>query len=247
MTALVVALTFAVAFLAMLVAGLLRSHADILKKLHDLGAGEDVQTSPIELKTRPGVATPRPEATPAHDIIGVNPLGNSTKVGIVDAANTTLLAFLTTGCLTCRDFWNAFANPDLELPGSATRLVIVAKGLDNESESMLRTLAPDGVVTVASNEAWTDYKVPVSPYFILVDGPSGTTLGEGAAGTWKQVASLLEQAVADAGLTGSSRIGGLSGAQRETRADDELLAAGIEPGHPSLYPTGPVDEDGEAP
>ena len=39
MTALVVALAVAVLLLAVLVAGLLRSHAEILKALHELGAG----------------------------------------------------------------------------------------------------------------------------------------------------------------------------------------------------------------
>ncbi len=39
MVALVLSLTFVVVLLGILVAGLLRSHADILKALHDLGAG----------------------------------------------------------------------------------------------------------------------------------------------------------------------------------------------------------------
>ena len=39
MVALVLVLTFVVLLLGVLVAGLLRSHADILKALHDLGAG----------------------------------------------------------------------------------------------------------------------------------------------------------------------------------------------------------------
>ena len=39
MLALVLLLTFVVLLMGILVAGLLRSHADILKALHDLGAG----------------------------------------------------------------------------------------------------------------------------------------------------------------------------------------------------------------
>ena len=41
MSVLVVLLTAVVALLAVLVAGLLRSHAEILRALHDLGAGLD--------------------------------------------------------------------------------------------------------------------------------------------------------------------------------------------------------------
>ncbi len=236
MTTLLVVVIFAVAVLGLLVAGLLRSHAEILRTLHDMGYGENRQTSRIELKTRDGVAAPRPNATPARDVMGSTPTGTAMKVGVVNTDHTTLLAFLTTGCTTCRGFWEAFADRDLELPGDQTRLVIVTKGLDQESESLLRELAPSHVPTVATTQAWEDYEVPVSPYFILVDGPSGTTLGEGAAGSWRQVASLLKQAVADAGLTTNPRRHGSTGREREQRADDELAAAGIHPGDPSLYP-----------
>ena len=56
----------------------------------------------------------------------------------------------------------------------------------------------------------------------------GRVVGEGAGASWPQVANLLGQASADAVLRGS-------GAVRETRDNDALRAAGIEPGHPSLY------------
>lgn len=247
MTALLVVVIFVVVILGLLVAGLLRSHAEILRTLHDMGYGENRQTARVELKTREGVAAPRPNATPARDVMGTTPAGTSIKVGVVGTDHTTLLAFLTTSCATCRSFWEAFADPELELPGTETRLVIVTKGLDQESESLLRKLAPRHVPTVATNQAWDDYEVPVSPYFILVDGPSGTTLGEGAAGSWRQVASLLRQAVADAGLASRRRRRGSSGPEREQRADEELAAAGIYPGDPSLYPeAGAVEEKEDA-
>jgi hypothetical protein len=89
-----------------------------------------------------------------------------------------------------------------------------------------------------STEAWGDYRVPVSPYFILVDGPTGSVAGEGSATSWRQVASLLEQALADAAAAPARRPRG-SGAERLRRAEEELQAAGIQPGHPSLYPASP--------
>ncbi|MCA1713355.1 MAG: hypothetical protein LC789_17635 [Actinobacteria bacterium] len=45
MTALVVGLALAVLVLGVLVAGLLRSHAEILKTLHELGAGPELDRS----------------------------------------------------------------------------------------------------------------------------------------------------------------------------------------------------------
>lgn len=247
MNALLIIMGIALLLLGLLVLGLLRSHAEILKQLHDLGGGDTPRTTP-PLRTRPGVPTPRTGITPAHDIVGATPSGGTIKIGLEGSTGLTLLAFLSTGCLTCRDFWEAFADQDLELPGQDTRLVIVTKSPEHESTSQLRKLAPPHHSTVASSEAWDAYDVPVSPYFILIDGPSGMTLGEGAAATWPQVANLLDQAMADAGIapTGdhaTARRNARSGPAREARVDDELASAGITPGHPSLYPEVAPDEE----
>ena len=59
MTAAVVALGAAVVLLAVLVAGLLRSHAEILKALHELGAGLDLDAKGPVPVTIDGVTTPR--------------------------------------------------------------------------------------------------------------------------------------------------------------------------------------------
>jgi hypothetical protein len=267
MTVVVALLGLVVALLAVLVVGLLRSHAEILRRLHELGAGiyddeadsasagatQDASTtggvrSPVELRTRPGVPEPRSAegmvATDAHDIAGVTPLGSAAMAGVVGTSHTTLLAFLSSGCGTCADFWRAFGDGEgTRLPGRDTRLVIVTKGPEAESPSAVAALAPPGVTTLMSSEAYEQYSVPASPYFIMVDGSTGRVLGEGAAGSWQQVAKLLGQAAADAGLNidgsplqRSAPDGRMTGPERAARADDELMAAGIGPGHPSLYP-----------
>jgi hypothetical protein len=243
------------ALLAVLVVGLLRSHAEILRRLHELGAGvwSDDEN---RLRTREGVAEPRQATTPAFDVSGVTPAGSTVVVGVVDRPHTTLLAFLSSGCLTCGDFWQAFAaGAGDELPGRDTNLVVVTKGPEAESLSAVQGLATDAVKTVMSSDAWRDYQVPVSPYFVLVDGATNHVVGEGSGTTWTQVAGLLTQACADAGLTpeatnesgddgrGRRRPVRLDGPARERRADEELRRAGIGPGHPSLYgQAGPADE-----
>jgi hypothetical protein len=174
--------------------------------------------------------------------------------GIVGAEHTTLLAFLSSGCGTCADFWQAFADgAGTRLPGRDTRLVIVTRGHEAESASAVAALAPAGVTTLMSTEAYEAYSVPANPYFILVDGPSGRIIGEGAAASWNQVATLLGQAAADAGMSldgsplqRSAPDGRMSGPERAARADADLLAAGIGPGHPSLYPESLVGGDGSA-
>lgn len=244
MTALVVALATVVVVLVVLVVALLRSHAEILRRLHELGAGvypEGESAATPAIRTRPGVPEPRPDADArVHDVQGRTPAGSTVKVAVAGTGTTTLLAFLSSGCSVCAGFWQAFAEPeDTLLPGGATRLVVVTRGPEAESEAALRALVPPGVTTVMSSEAWADYRIPVAPYFLLVDGRTDRVIGEGAASSWTQVSSLLAQALADLGLGGDGRSTPASrrkGAEREAHTDDVLRRAGIGPGHPSLRP-----------
>lgn len=246
MLALVIAQTVALVLLGLLVAGLLRSHAEILRALHDLGAGLDPGGGDRPpFTTQPGVPAPRASATPAHDVAGTTPDGDAAAYGVTGVGQRTLLAFLSSGCLTCRTFWDAFADPrGLGLP-SGTRLLVVTAGADRESPSSVAELAPAGIPVVMSSEAWDRYEVPGSPYFVLVDGPDGVVAGEGSASTWRQVSELLGRADGDTAAARNLPLVGVDGAARAARDDAELAAAGIHPGHPSLYPT-PDDPPAEA-
>ena len=217
----------AIVLLGILVVGLLRSHAEILRKLHELGAGLDPDAASGVTSAVP--APVRRTASTGFDLSGTTPGDEAVRVGVVGARQSTLLAFLSSGCQTCGGFWETFAATDrLAVPGGA-RLVVVTKGPEAESESRIRELSPPAVPVVMSTEAWLEYKVPATPYFVYVDGPTGRIVGEGSAQTWDHVRSLWSQALADAE-------GG------EARADRELQQAGIRPGHRSLYPTRPQAE-----
>ena len=195
MTALVVALTVVVALLGLLVVSLLRSHAEVLRRLHEIdprggsplsGApAHDHGPTPVEMGVRPGVALPREHETAAHDVTGTTPSGDEVGLAIVGSRGLVLLAFLSSGCLTCLDFWRAFGSGAVSLP-EGVRLVVVTKGEEQESVSRIAELAPAGVTVVLSTQAWNDYEVPMAPYFILVDGPGRTVRGEGAASSWPQ-------------------------------------------------------------
>ena len=239
MTALVLVLAAAVALLGVLVVSLLRSHAEILRRLHEIDPaygghdGHEHGPTPVEMGVRPGVALPREHETPAHDVTGTTPAGEEVGLALLGARTSTLLAFLSSGCMTCLDFWHEFAT-DVALP-QGVRLVVLTKGPEQESTSRVAELAPPGVTVVMSTAAWVDYEVPMAPYFILVDGPSGSVKGEGAASSWPQLVDLMGQALDD----GGSRRGRRSpagAAEREQRIDRELAAAGIQPGDPSLHP-----------
>lgn len=255
MTALVWLLTAVVVVLAVLVVGLLRSHATILAALHDAGIDLDPDrdhdgpvspTSPDRADDDPrtGAGVPGPAGAAgrrAAPLVGRTPEGG-TKTVAVDNGTTTLLAFLTTGCRTCAGFWEALADqPDLP---DDIRVVVVTKGPESESPAEVAALAPAGAVTIQSSQAWTDHRVPVAPYFVLIDGRRGVVVGEGAAATWDRVQDLLRRALADAGL-GEGRIGRreLLGRHRpgttgRGRVERDLSDAGLDPGDPRLFHDG---------
>jgi len=215
-TAVVVVETLLLALMALLVGGLLRSHAEILRRLDELQPA--------------GSATAVPARTSAasHDVSGVTLAGDALHLGVTRPGAPTLLAFLTSGCSTCQGFWEAFADPRTPLP-AGVQLVVVTKDPSHESPARLRDLAAPGVRVVMSSAAWVDYDVPASPYFVHVDG-RGELAGEGTAQRFEQVLSLLADAVSDA--ADADRRGF---PERALRVERELEAAGIGPDHPSLY------------
>ncbi len=127
--------------------------------------------------------TPAPRGTSgrrAHDVSGETLADDVVHVAIIGTRHRTLLAFLSSSCLTCREFWDAFGRADeLGLPADM-RLVVVAKDARDESITALREVAPHGLAVVMSSAAWADYDVPGSPYFVLVDGAAGPRRGRRA-------------------------------------------------------------------
>ncbi len=275
MTALVIVEGIVIVLLAVLVVGLLRSHAEILRALHDLGVNlEDGApqggTKTFDLQTRAaalssanrGVAAPGtaaedrvgengmavPEAGPlgtAHDLMGVTTRGDGAAISVNGTSGLTLLAFLSSGCATCLDFWEAFREPaKRQVGGSNTRLVVLTKGPDSESPASVASLADPELTMLMSSEAFDDYSVPVAPYFVLVDGASSQVIGEGAAASYDQLSSLMSKALADGGHglgAQRSRREVLRGRRANVGADEALEAAGIGPGHPSLHEDPEID------
>jgi len=257
MLAAVIAEAVAIVLLGVLVLGLLRSHALILKALHELGAGLELEKEagtgvtrattggkpgpvPVELESGVVPAT-RSDSTRAHDIVGTTLRGEERTLALTTPGTRTLLAFLTSGCSVCQTFWDEFQG-EVDVPGRGA-LRIVAKGPEEESVTSLRSLAGSREV-VQSSAAWVDYDIPGSPYFVYVEGDRVT--GEGSATTWTQVRDLMAQGVADseearatAGRSGPGLLVGdeLGRGERDflPRMDQELMAAGIAPGHPSLF------------
>jgi len=253
LVALDVAVVLVVLLLALLVAGLLRSHAEILAALHRLGvdlspdgSGPRGAPGPVPVAAPGRRPTPgRPLETEVKDLAGVTPAGDAVSVAVGGAQHDTLLAFLSSGCTTCRNIWDALRRSP-HVPGNA-RLVAVTRGPEAESPSAVGALAGTAMSVVMSTSAFEAYDVPHAPYFIYVSGPQGRVTGEGTAATWQEVRELLATAAADASSGGtlgtgadldaafsSAGRGGTS--HRVQRVDAELAAAGIHPGDPRLHP-----------
>lgn len=237
MTFVVAALALAVLLLTFLVAGLLRSHAVILRRLHELGAGVEADANTPAAGHGPrGVPRTAPTGRVAADVEGRTLDGDAVALRVTDVDHDTVLLFLSSGCLTCAGFWEALGSGLVTVPAGA-RVVVVARDADQESPATLAELAPDGIRVVLSSSAWEAYAVPGSPYVVHVS--DGRVRGEGTGGTWDQVATLLAEATGDLGYVGGAARSRRAAAdlRREEDTDRALLAAGIAPGDPRLYPS----------
>lgn len=222
MTAVVVIEGVVIALLVVLVAGLLRSHAEILRQLDRLGAGED-SSSPI--------AAPRARTfaeAPVKSISGIDPAGAERMISLDHGRSPTLLAFLSSGCASCQTFWTELAE-DPKPPLPDTRMVVITKGPDAESPAKVSDLAPAGTEVIMSSEAWDEFRVPLTPYFMLLD-PEARMVGEGSALSWEQLLGLLRRSAAD-----NPDPARLKTSERARFTDEQLAQSGVEPGDPSLY------------
>lgn len=217
-TIIVAAETLLLAIFGLFVIALLRSHAEILRRLERLS---------------PDSALPQPAEralgrVAAADLDGATPDGGARQISLGPGPDV-LLAFLSTGCSVCLHLLESLADGAVPLP-QGMRLVVVAKDRRVERVRLLKPVA-ERVDIVLSSAAWESYAVPGSPYFVHVDGSTRRVLGEGSASAWDQVVSLILDA--DEERTGD----------RGERVDNALAAAGIGPGHPSLRPTAVAEAD----
>ena len=220
MTVLVACETLLLVLLILLVAGLLRSHAEILRRLGPADADERQLPEP---GTRSG-------GREGRDIAGTTLSGDALAIGLGASSPATLLAFLSSGCGVCERLWEELRAGRPQGLTQGVRLVAVVKDPSAESPARLRSLAPADVPVVMSSAAWNDYAVPATPYFVYVE--AGRVHGEGSASGWEQILALLRDATAD------RRDHEDAGGDDVERA---LASAGIGPDHPSLYPAGRPD------
>lgn len=212
----------------------LRSHAEILRRLHTLenrldpgglAVGEEAGA-----RADPRAAYAEFAGAQAPDIVGETLAGDVVKLALGPGSPRTLLAFLSTGCTVCGSLWDELRGGDPVAPG--IRIVVVTRGSDRESLTRLERIAPAQGELIMSSAAWSDYGVVSTPHFVLVGPDQRRILGRGGATSWAQILSLLGDAQSDA-----RRHDARSTSQRAERAEQALWASGIGPDHPSLYPS----------
>ena len=217
-----------VALAILFVLALLRSHAEILRRLTAI---EEGVPGGGRASGRGSTATPASATeVSARDIVGETLAGDTVKLAFGVGLPRTLLAFLGSGCAACRPLWDGL--PDSARGPAGARVVVVTKGPEHESLARLRSLAPARAEVVMSTAAWQDFEVPATPHFVLIGGDTRRVLGRGSATSWEQIGTLLADAEADSSLQRAR-----SSPDRAARAEQALAAAGITAGHPSLYPS----------
>lgn len=231
--AVILALGLLIAFLGLLVLGLLRSHADILKRLDSLGAGlaeGHNHGASIGLTAKPAGS-----GTPAPEIAGVTPDGEPVVVVPLSGADPTLVAFLSTSCSSCTSFWEMLDAPIRHFGEHRHRVVIVTRGEGEESPSRAGSLARGTATVIMSSDAWDDYEVPGAPYFVVAHHGSGGIVGEGTASDFGALEEFLRDSANDLAWDRRRAEALDAGDAEESRVDADLRAAGMAPGDPRLY------------
>lgn len=238
----VIVLTLVVLLLGILVVGLLRSHADILKRLESVGAGLEGTHDHGSHDTQITLV-PRATARVAdRQVAGVTPDGEPVVLSLTTGSDPTLVAFLSTTCTTCTPFWEGLESSLMYFGGHRHRIVVVTLGESEESPTRAQSMAKPGLDVVMSSSGWSDFEVPGAPYFALLEPGTGRVLGEGSAMTFESLEEFLTDATNDQKWDLAN-----SGFEvdEESRIDAELKRAGILPGDPRLYHTkGEISEDG---
>ncbi len=135
------------------IVALLRSHADILRRLAVL---EDGGGPPAARSASPVGGGEVVAATP---IQGTTPGGDSVMVSFGAGSPVTLLAFLTSGCASCAPLWAGLRDPE-EVTRLADRVMVITHDPTRESPARIGRLAPPRAEVVMSTAAWRTMRFP---------------------------------------------------------------------------------------
>ena len=191
-----------VALLGLVVVALVRAQASTARRLavveRHLLRAQRRQGAPPPAREETSMSSTEEQPDPSADdgdlvdVRGVTVAQEPMTYPLQDVDRPTLVAFLSTTCGICVGLWEQLRDQGLD----GVPAVVVTKDPAVENLAMARDMANAGTLPVImSSEAWDDYEVPGSPYFLLVGGRPGQVLAEGEASTWESVRSLTNQTV----------------------------------------------------
>src|SRR4051812_2756226 len=110
-TAILAGETLILVVMAVLLAGLLRSHAEVLVAVKGRRASTAPQPSgrtPLDVDPRLPEEPGQREVIAAPPVVGTRLDGTEVKIQLAGRDANVLLAFLSSGCTTCDAFWSVF-------------------------------------------------------------------------------------------------------------------------------------------
>jgi hypothetical protein len=134
----------------------------------------------------------------ATDVVGTSPEGRQLEVRLADVGPQVLLAFLSTHCNGCDEFWAGMSDVAAQdLPASVST-VVVTRGPDSVDPAEVGRLASGSKVPVVmSDQAWVDFQVMGYPLFILVDAAQRCVIGESVGFGWTDIVAMVRSAGAE--------------------------------------------------
>ena len=240
-----IAMAVVILLLGIVVVGLLRNHAEVLRRLDRLGVRLDDADRPDHqhdstLALRSGPTTNG--SASVSDLVGVTPEGEPATVSSSIGDDPLLLAFLSTSCTSCTNFWERFEAPASLIGRTRFRVAVVTLGPEEESPTRAIGLRRGTADVLMSSSAWSDYAVPGAPYFVVIDPRAGEVIGEGTAATFPALEEFLLDASNDREWD-RARARDRTDADREMMIDHDLREAGISPNDPRLYHSpGEIDD-----
>ena len=122
---------------------------------------------------------------PVVEIRGTTPDGAPTTVGLTGNVAPTLLVFLGSTCVTCRELWRDARQATRE--AGTLRIVVVTRGPGSESAPQVAKRSHDPESVVMSDSAWDLYGISRAPAFVVVDGRDGSGTPLSTVPTWRDV------------------------------------------------------------
>jgi hypothetical protein len=132
---------------------------------------------------------------PAADLVGISSKGRRLEVRLADHGPQVLVAFLSTNCHGCDEFWTGLSDSEAEgLPASVST-VVVTRGPETVDRAEVDGLVAGSTVPVVmSDQAWVDFQVMGYPFFILVDTAERCVIGETVGFGWADIVAMVRSA-----------------------------------------------------